>query len=470
MPRQVKLENGMTLAGVPDHITDLQARIMAMQAGVYQPVSTEVASGYPEQDQPAERFNIGVGKFIADRVPGLDNSAALPGDLASNLGYAAPAVAASFLVPGSIGAQAAIGAGAAVRKGATPGDILKGAAWGGAGAAVGNMAGRVVQALRQSVAQPARTIGEATGSNLMKRLETGIQSAGGLDFLAQRRAVELSKSVAASFGQQADNLGPDVLAAGAQQIGDGFELLVPNSRSFDIADTVKALDGLAPGSLVKQLLPDEAAGTVVNGGTFKNLRRALSDRISSLRGQNDALADDLLIAVEKLDDTAEAAIGETFRPQYRQVRELWKNLKLAESLPTVKKGLGYATPDSLATALARDTGYGTSFIRDTGKVLPETQQLFDKTRELVRLRAPVGDSGTATRAAAITALAGLGATAGGLYKGDVEGAAMGAGAALLPFLAGRATVGLGTRLGPPGSGLLGQLGGASGQAIGQQPE
>ncbi len=460
MPRSVQLPDGQTIHGVPDEVPNGAVYEQAIRSGIWKPDLSEYG-GYPEEQGFGNQLNIGAGKFFADRLPGMDNSAPLPQSAGAAVGNALPAMLGALAVPGSVPAQALYGGAAAASKDATPTDILSGAAWSGGLAGAFNMAGRVANGIRQA-SRSSRTVGEAMGSNAMKRLESGVQSAGGLDFLAERRASELSRSVAASFGQQADNLGPDVLQAGAADLGQQFELLVPKDRAFSVAPLLKEADGLNLGQQVKSLLPEEGV-TTVPGNTFKNLRRALSDRVSALRGADDAAADDLLFIIDRLDDEAEKLLGPSFRSQYREVREMWKNLKVAEALPTVKKGLGYATPDSLATRLA--TSYGSSFVRDTGKVLPQTQQLFGKTRELVQLRAPVGDSGTATRLASMGALGATGAAVGGLYQGDVEGAAYGAGAALLPFLAGRGTVALGSRLGPAAPDFVGQAGGILAQLL-----
>lgn len=464
MARNVQLPDGQVIEGVPDNVPDGAVFEQAIRAGIWKPDLAEYG-GYPEEQGIGNQFNIGAGKFFADRIPGMDNSAPLPDSVAALVGNIAPALIGGLLVPGSVPAQALYGGAVAAQKDASATDVLEGAAWSGGLAGAFNMAGRVVNGIR-GAGRATRTIGEALDSNPMKRLEAGVQSAGGLDFLAARRAKELSSSVAASFGQQADNLLPDVLSRGAREIGLMFEALVPAKASFDISDALAAAEGLNIGVKAKSLLPK--AGTTVTGNGFKNLRAELSERIGLLKGDQDDLAADLIEVVKRMDDSAEKVLGPTYRQDYRVARELWKNLKIAERLPTVKKGLGYATPDSLATRLASD--YDTSFIRDTGKVLPQTQQLFDKTRELVRLRAPVGDSGTATRVGSMAALGGLGAAVGGLYNGDVEGAAYGAGAALLPYLAGRGTVALGSRLGPQAPQAVGQAGGLLGILMNQEPE
>ena len=264
----------------------------------------------------------------------------------------------------------------------------------------------------------------------------------------------LAASVARSFGQEADNLGPDVLLAGAEDLAAGFQRVIPKGAVIDLAGALQALAGVGKlGPKLTSLLPDNP--TAASGTEWQDLRRAVQERASAARGSDNVLAEDLTAVQDLMDDAAESALGPTFRTDFRQLREQWKNLKVAEELGSIKGGGEYPTPAALSQKLA--SKYGTTYLRDAGGVLPETQALFSQARQAARDNlGQVPNSGTATRSAQ---LAGAGGVLG-LVTGQTtpEAAALGAALAAGSALAAPASVGREV------TGALAAGAGAAGQA------
>lgn len=366
-----------------------------------------------EASQPVSRdIGAGVQEYVSERVPGMDTVKA-PDTFAAGIGRNAIPFAAGLAVPGAgwtgVASQGLLGAGLeALRKDATTGEVLgAGATWAG-GAALGNMASRVATGIREMWKSARGGTYLPTTSETARTLA---ETLGGRSVVNELNQKALNRSVAASFGQQADALSPEVLRAGADDLAAGFREVVPASTVLDLRGPVALLDDVSGAGLgVKRVLPKDPAAA--SGTEWQDLRRAIQERITAARGEENVLAQDLEVVLDTLDDAAEASLGPRFRPAFRRVRELWKNLKVAEELGTVKGGQERVTPAGLAQKLAQK--YGTTFLRDSGGVLPETQQLFDTARVAARdTVGRVANSGTPTRQAVVGATAG----AAGLLTG-----------------------------------------------------
>jgi hypothetical protein len=389
----------------------------------------------------------GAGLYIGRRTPGIREHIANikpPDTLGGTVGGMAVPVGASFAVPGAglvgIGSQAALAGGLeAMDPDATPGSVMGASALAGGGTATFDLLGR---ALRGGVRafQALRRSGVLANTN--ETLRTVANAAGGNVLVDRINRRALTRAAAQSFGQNADNLSPQVLDQAADQIGQQFDQVLGNLNA-DLTGVQAQLAQLPAGTIgarANRAIASVTDWANVDGSTLRAVRQALAERGRNLLGEAPASADDLLVLVDDIDNVAEQALGPQFRAQFRQAREAWKNLRIIESLPTVRKSGGVSAGE-LSQALAREgRGYGTSFIRDTGNVLPGTQRLFDVTRTLTADAAGrIGNPGTAP---ALAGTAGLGMAAGVLTGATAPATALaGLGAAGLAQAAGLAAVG-----------------------------
>lgn len=463
MPRDIQTASGIVLRNIPDRFTDGGALDLAVQRGI---ITAEVAAATVGDRQQVEtggildELAIGAGHAVASRSLGLlDADVAPPDTLAASIGGALPLIAGSLLAPGTIAAQAAFAGGAELLRDPTN---LKGAAGqavlAGGGAGLGNLASRVLTGIRGTAGEIGQTLGQRTGSNLLQRLEAGLSSGGGFDALKKATTLKLNQTAAKSIGQNADNLSPDVLQRAAVGIGSIFKNLLPTTSRANIAGLRASIDDLSSGVAGTRLgraMPD---ADDISGDQLVALRAALVDRSRTLKGSAPGAADDLDVIIDDLDEIVAGIIGPDALPLLRVAREGWKNLKILESLPTVR-ATGNVGARQLAGRLAAPRGYGSTFIRDRGGVLKETQDLFNATRQAGRLSEIVGDSGTATR---LAALGTVGFVAGAALEGDIEGALTGAAIGLTPALLGRLSTAAGRVATGTPSALATRIGGAAG--------
>jgi len=453
MSKSIALPNGEVVVGVPDHMTTGGLLDEMVQKGTITIIdAAEILSHTQNQDgsQPypmpttetygrADEFLIGAGEWFADRSQGLvDNDIRAPGTGFASLGRAAPSIVGSFAVPGSgvvgILSQAGLHMGLeAAREGATPTSIAGQGVLAAGGTAGGNMAGRVISGIGKKGKQIRQTLGTKLDSDYLRRIEAGISSGGGFDFLLKAGQKALNRAGAESFGATAERITPRVLLAASERIGKEFDRLLPDDKVFDLGATKAGLDDMAlSGNLKALALQIDAKTGTAGGNTLKNLRRALQEKVSALRGQNDDLANQYdEIADALMEEIQEQVIDPV---AFRVAREQWKNLRLIEGLPGVRRYSNLTSGQANSAMSRSKTGYGTSFLRDTGTVLPTTQNMFNQIRAMDTLSEIVGDSGTATR---LMGLAGIGAGAGYLMEGDLEGAAKGAVIAGAPMALGR---------------------------------
>ena len=421
MARTVVID-GIPFSGVPDNVSDEEVRGRAMQAARQfdrpNPIKG-MRQQLAQQTGPVQTALIEASQFLADRgVPGFDQIP--PGirealreesPISTFAGGAVFPILAGVVAPAKIGAQALTQGGIeALREGSTVSSTLTTAALAGAGTGVANQVGRIFGprirtpgGVQQTVAERAAQ-SEATGiagaferslGRIGVRGQPGAQAIGAFDEVAEFNQKFLNGTVAKSFGQNADNLSPEVLLKGSEEIGSIFNSITPKSL---IMDTRSLVDEFAEivgkiGSRAKGVVGKEMP-TNINGSQWTNLRAALAQRARKVAGTDAAAADDINQFISQMDEVLALNTSADDLPLLRIAREAWKNLKIAESMPSVVR-TGNVTPAQLSGKLAR--AYETSFIRDTGKVLPETQSMFNTVREINRLQPLVGDSGTATR-------------------------------------------------------------------------
>lgn len=414
--------DGVTFTGVPEDVSDAEVRgRMRHTVRKFQPRNPvgQIRQRLAEQTTPGNTFLIQASQFLADRgVPGFDKippgiRAALSEEspISSFAGEAAFPVLASVFAPGSVGAQALTQGGLErLREGSDVASTLTAAALGGGGTIAGNQISRIFgprilspggiqqtqsQVLQQSEREGAGGFIDRALGRIGRRGEPGVQATGAFDEVAEFNQKVLNTDVAASFGQQADNLGPEVLLKGSEEIGKVFQAITPKSLIVDMASLADEFAEIAPkiGAAAKGVVGKELP-TGINGSQWTNLRAALAKRARKVAGTDAAAADDINHFIGQMDKQLALQVPDDVLPLLRIAREAWKNLKIAESMPSVVK-TGNATPAQLSGKLAR--AYETSFIRNTGKVLPETQKMFNTVREINKLQPLVGDSGTATR-------------------------------------------------------------------------
>jgi hypothetical protein len=415
---------------------------------------------------PVEDALTAAGLYIAQRTPGVRQAVAnleRPQGAAGFLGEAAVPAALSFLAPGSglagMAGQGLMSAGLeAANVNSTPASIATEGAFGAAGTAAGDFLGRVfrgagnaIQAFRragilQNTDETLRTVANAAGGNaVVDRIN--------------RRAV--TAAAARSFGVNATELTPDVLRNAADTLGQQFDALVPDVVVIPRQGFDAAVATMQPGTLGGRAARNiPAPGQPLDGRTFRALRAELSERARGFLGNSPNQADDLFDAIEQLDQAAEATLGPQYRAEFRALREQWKNLRIVESLPSVRT-TEQVTAGQLSQVLGNATrGYGTSFGRDTGTVLPATQQLFDVTRSLTRDAAErIGNPGTAPTLAGLGGLTAVMGTLTGAtppsYALAAAGTALGSQAAGLAAVGGRAPT-------------AGRAGAAAGRALADQ--
>ena len=445
MPYTITLPSGRTVKNIPDNLTAggaLDRLVQARQVSAQEAqLALEGQVSQAETGGNVDEFLIGAGEFFSDRIPGLQSEVRAPGTLAANLGRIAPAIATSFLAPGTVGAQAALAGGLEfARQGSTLQSTATAGLLGGAGAGLGNVASRVINRIGAQAQRIPRTLGQVVDSDFLRRVESGINSGGGFDFLLRAQRKALNQAWAKAIGQNADTLGPDVIGKAADDIGAVYEKLFPENKLFNLRNTLQELDSVDDLGSLRKLRANINPGGTATGATVKNLRTKLQQRIRSLRGQNDDLADQLDEVADALGTELESQMTKGQLSQFRTAREQWKNLRILEAMPEVR-ATGQATARQSANALSRPQAYGTTWTRGRSSVLDDTDELFQTTRAAAAVGEIVGDSGTATRAAV---LAGLGAIGGAVYEGDLEGALKFAAIGAIPYILGRASVATGS--------------------------
>lgn len=444
----VNVPDGLNLGGAQDFL--IQQGIPREEVGLGPPQQPDIPNGQ------VGAFDVAAGKFFADRIPGMDNSAPAPGGVGGFLGSIAPSVAVGAAVPsaglGGILAQGGVQAGLErLRKGSDWGSTAAAGAWGAAGTAAGNMASRVVSGIYQ-MGRAALTRQIVTHTDDALRLAS--EGTGGARLIGaiNRRAVD--QAAAASIYQQADNLAPEVLANAADDIGRMFDNATP--ASYDPTQARQLLDAIPDTNFPGKARIMELANRT---DSYTALHRVLRDaELKMARNpQLSAWSDEVGQARQALEASGVGAD----QALLTRAREGWKNLRNLESIAEVVD-TGHVPAGRAMRVFSSETkGYGTSLKRAAeAGTQPETQVFTSILRQLAADKG-AATSGTAERLTATAA--GLGIL-GGLASGELtpEQAVklVAAGAIVSPSLA-AASVGTAARL--PGA-----VGGAAGAELGRR--
>lgn len=438
----VEVPDGLNLGGAQDWLQ--QQGISREEVGLPPAAAPEVAN-------QVEGFDVGAGKWLADRIPGMDNSAPYPPGLGSAIGQAAIPFLASLAVPGSgavgIASQGALAGGLeAARKGATGADIASQGAFAAGGTALGNLASRVVTGITTlGKAAANRQVVQRTSDTLRMAAEgTG---GGRLVDAVNRRAV--NSAAAASIYQKADNLSSDVLGQAADDIGRLFDQASPKSYNPDPAKQI--IDAIPDASLPgkKRLL--ELLG---RSDAYTQTHRVLRDleRNMSRNPQLSAWAPEVDAARQALEQSGQGAD----QALLTRAREGWKNLRILEGIREVVDTGNLPATRGAGAFSSETTGYGTSYKRGTtAGTQPETQDLITKLKTLAANKA-APTSGTAERAVATVGVAGiLAAVASGEMKPEDAAKLIAAAAVVSPSIA-AASVGRAPQVASSLGAVLGQ--------------
>jgi hypothetical protein len=415
--------DGMSLGGAMD---------LAVQQGYFTPQEAqqqlEGQVSVPEIRSGLEAAGLNIAEFAAERSFGLldrvNQQTLEQGQqdypVSSFAGQAAPYLATAMMAPNTIAGQALMGAGTeALSADSTPQSILGMGTLAGAGVPIGKAIGMGAKSLSQrvqgKVAQQAGKMGRTVSerfpdARLAQWLDRGIADTTGFDDLVRARQSLLNKAVAKSFGQNADDalgITPDVLERATQDIGGRMDAIIPKSLKVDASGFIDDLSGLNVGTKANRILATVDDTGTITGTQFRDLRRALTERASSLRrGQGADIADDIALVVDDMDNVLGRAIGPEAKQALRIAKEQYKNLVMVEKIPEVVK-TGNVPVSGLMGRLRSDQGYGRTFTNmRTDNLLPETTDMFMTLRELAQLGSNFPNSGTAARSMGIKALSG----------------------------------------------------------------
>lgn len=361
--------------------------------------------------------------------------------IAAGLGQAAPYLLTAPVGGATIGGQAALAA--TLGAVGTSGDVgerafagaISGAA-GGAGAYVGQMAGRVFNATRQAyrpgiagefIEQGGRvTPGQISGNRALTTVENMLESAGGFGRLKDANQQLIQGQVSRAIGQDAVDLTQAGLGDAAEAIGGRFDEALSGT-------TVKMTDGMKNGidrlKVDLEFLDLDDIGKTMTGEQYKQLRTQLG-KLSRFEARNPSKAgkgdivDDL---IGQFDDSFTAAAGDEAAGLLGTAREQWRNLIAVEKGQAITPD-GLVNPKSLNNALRNVWGKAARRGK-YGRMNEATTEMMQGAglQSAKQLGASVGDSGTATR---LLMGAGLPAIAGGttaMSGGNVGDAAMNAG-------------------------------------------
>jgi hypothetical protein len=200
-----------------------------------------------------------------------------------------------------------------------------------------------------------------------------------------------------------DGFGKGILRLSRQTLGgkfDDFRNAIPEGELIGLSDDSIATIKEVPSNLStsqRRLIKLEA----MDGKQAFEVRSRLNKKVSELYRRGEATAaDDLLDAMEELDD----AIGQKLGPEkveaWRTTRQQWR-VRIATKKPNVITGDGDVSLKRLTAELERsfEREFGETLIPDEAfrKANPEIADLMDFTRVARSFASNLPDSGTATR-------------------------------------------------------------------------
>lgn len=339
--------------------------------------------------------------------------------VATFLGGAAPLMAAPVLGTGMAGMAAGAAVPGLLEYG-TPQERLErgalGAAGGAAGAALGKVLGRAVQPFRDAPTQSQKAAQEAAkrlGVNLRADELTGsrplawmtgalndLPISGGMAQKAEAaRAATINRAAAKAIGQSADDLGGDVLARAADDIGASIRGAVKGeeitlTKGFQsglnaLESVNKARKGFASAAIDDVVAKARSLGDKIDGDLYQDLRSELSKQARDAFRSNDNARAHALDRVRKLlDSAADASLPQDKSAALKAARRQWANLETLERGMVVENG--NVSPARMASALRQQ--YDKAYRR--GKL---TGELADIAK-LGAAYKPLPQSGTAPRA------------------------------------------------------------------------
>ncbi len=372
----------------------------------------------------------------------------------------------------TVGRQALAGAGVGALQ---EGDAIDRAvntvtegAIGGAGGALGHVAGRLFGAgLEQAAPHIQRTIARAQGQgyevlpttglpgrNLKQivqgSLETMPGSAYALDQLAQRNADRLAASAAEAIGQRGAPLVDETLAAARRDIGGRIEDIAQTVPQVDVTPVIADLQRMLRTRTAPMIAgPEDPVGALVarteaylvdaaqrGGVTGPDLQQsAIGEQARSIQQAHPALADALFDLQQSLLNALERSTPAARQGEMALARRQYRTLSQLEAGQNVDPVTGKVHAGRLASYLQRKDRYG--FTEGHNR-----SPLYEGTRFLGRQQPELPTSGTGERTMGREILKSMGAGlglggAGGLAGGDpVEGGALGSLAGLgLGFIA-----------------------------------
>ena len=499
----IRLPNGQVISGVPEGTSREEVMRKAIQAGLatyqdFSPSPDVKAAGeaavqrVADQQSPLARYAIGGREAIntaAGRIAGIFGDDSYQAETERNreltdkvtgpeafVGRALPVVAGTARIPGGIGAQTAGGAAAG---GLTAKDIETGVALGalggGGGAAAANTIGRTFNGITgqfaDRVARGADEItnyirrfqqlggkltpGQASGGGPARYVESALArfplTAGAYRQMQNTNVGVLNRTAAKAIGQDADNLGPTVLRRASQALGREFDDIARETGSVAMpAEFAEDAAYVLPKAFVRRFEKALGDGSL-SGLQFQQIRR----RAAEIMSKGGDKAPDAAELVDALDEAFLSQAPRNVVRRYSAVRERWRNLIAIERY---RRGVTGGDVNPLSMEGAVESIYGTTYRRDLGTRLPETQDFFDSVRVMAdpRMQPQFGTSGTAENLSPW--LLGGGATAGFLTDPVTTSAALGAGYALPRAI-----------MAQPAP-LAGQVGGAIGRQLPQFPE
>lgn len=373
------------------------------------------------------------------------------------------AIAGSQIADGAI-----IGALSGAARYGTDTSALSGAAGGAAGGAIAQGIGKLIspnlnrlspsqsRIAGEAQALGARmTPGQATGSDLLRRIEAGMQSypitSGPFSAVKAGNQALLNRSAAKAIGETAEAVSDDVLSQAQQRLSGVYKLVaddtkVPLGQGFasSLGKVIQDSDGvllhpLDADPMFAKVMERAQAGEA-SRRELQSLASKLGQRVRNLM-RSDAGDRDMGIALghvkDAVDDALEGSLNGQTKVLFRDARSQYRNLMTLMRPGVTNEQSGDVSGAMLANTLRR-TDKSFRFNRD-GAAGDATDM-----RKLARFAKAfpdiVGDSGTATRMAVPLLTGGLGgATIAGMAGGDpMAGAQYGLSAVAAPFLLSRA--------------------------------
>jgi hypothetical protein len=412
-------------------------------------LSGEVAQGTPGAE---ERAAVLTTRASVDRVKDrrlMEKGSAQAGYVGGALAATVPTMFLPFAntVIGSAAIGGVMGLLQPTAEGESPlANAGKGALWGAAGQGAANLIGRVAQPIRSAM-KPAEqkavallkregvplTAAQQTGAARAQQVERALSdnpvTQPAMEQAFRRRQEAFTRAVVRTFGENADNAGPEVLSRAAGRIGKGMDDFAARFQpdltdpkiAQEIADIeaealrlrVPAGDNRIPVQIER--IRNLSESGKMEGKSYKSLRRELSKL--SRDPDNGEYAYRLQ---EALDDALQKAAGKD-SGQIKQLRSQWRNLKAVESVADTTERAQVSGP-ALAQHLKNS-----KFTRNSFRYGRGDAELSRIARAMSTVTDRFPQSGTAPRAGAQMILPAAAAAGGAIFgDGSAEERAMNA--------------------------------------------